>query len=92
MMSTMGPDTGQPELKSDPSGGRPPSCKSTTMALTFSACSWGTRALTVSASSRKSNSAMPLGDTMSGVPSSVIPMNATLAPSNVLIAYGANSG
>ncbi len=42
--------------------------------------SWGTSALAVSISSRKSTLAMPAAETMPGVPSRVIPMKATFLP------------
>ena len=49
----------------------------------------GTRALTDSASSMKSTEAMPSGETMSGVPSRVMPTKATLTPpGKSWIAYG----
>ena len=50
----------------------------------------GTSALTVSASSWNSRPWMPAALTISGVPSRVIPMNATLAPLKFRIEYGAN--
>ena len=62
-------------------GGRlPPSWMRTTIASTPRRFSSGTSAFTVSASSRNGRPATPDGLTMVGVPSSVMPMKATLAP------------
>jgi len=55
----------------------------TTMASTPSAFSFGTRAFTVSASSRNVIPTRAAGVITSGVPSSVRPMKPTLTPSNV---------
>ncbi len=68
-----------------PDGCMPPWCTSTTMASMPCARSCGTSALTVSASSRNSRPATPVGVTMPGVPFSVMPMKAIGMPSNVLM-------
>jgi hypothetical protein len=47
---------------------------------TFCCLSLGTRALTLSASSKKSTCEMPAGETIAGVPSSVMPTIATFTP------------
>ena len=56
----------------------------TTIVSTPCALSSGTSAFTVSASSRKSTCEMPAGETIDGVPSSVMPMNATLHAAEAL--------
>ena len=66
--------------------GEPPSWISTTMASTPCSCSSGTSALMVSASSWNVSPGCRPALTMSGVPSRVRPMKATLAPLKFLIA------
>ena len=89
-MSTIGPLTPAQPLMSS-AVGRPPSWIRTTIASTLRCLRSRTSALAVSASSRKSNPATPDGLTMFGVPSRVMPMNATLAPLKFWIEYGGNS-
>ena len=76
----------QPLMSTAPVPGcTPPWCTSTTIASTPCARSCGTSALTVAASSRNSRPATPVGETMPGVPLSVMPMKATGTPPKVLM-------
>ena len=71
---------------SDPA--EPPSWSRTTIVSIPWRWSSGTRALTESASSWKSMSAVAAAVTMFGVPSNVMPTTATLTPGNRWMAYG----
>ena len=63
----------------------PPSCSSSTIALTPLALSSVAYLLAVVTSSRKSTLVMPLGLTMLGVPSRVMPTKPTLTPPTLRI-------
>ncbi len=86
-MSTIGPDMPTPEPSRDSQSwpvssatGSPPSWRSTTIELTPLRLSSLAYSLAVSTSSRNSRPSMPDWETMSPVPSRVMPMKPTLTP------------